>query len=515
MQETPINFVSSTQQQTKNVKQAKIYFSLGKVLAKKGEWKEAIAAYRQAIDREQNFADAYHFLGDALVETGDQTEAIKVYQKAVEINPELWEVYHKLGSLLQEKEELEEAVFAYHKSLELKPDFCWSYNNLGDILVKLERWEEAIDAYRRGIELNPDFPWSYCKLGDVLVKLGNWREAIAAYRQAVMRNPQAPWSLYKLGEILRQHGQFEEAVDYLRQAIEFKTDAPEFYQSLGAALVKLDRWPEAEEYLNQLIQFPPDSLPNFRGSFLQLGKVLATQGKLNSAIVAYSHAVEINQNYNLSYHNLGDVLEEKGLLYHAFIVYQKAVEFAESPVILNNLNRKIEQLENKFKRMDNLFLQLSPSQLTAEEIIIDAEFPLTPNNSFQSQDYDRNGIPFRWTMAGKPFGFEIFYDRTCANKIQLMLVNQSIDNLTVYCVINNNVIQLEKELSEDENYAIFTGILSECQVQGQTRIDVIAIHENEQLHLTNNILTLNIQKDRIISVPFSRLSLKNLIPVVS
>ncbi|NET45685.1 tetratricopeptide repeat protein [Okeania sp. SIO2B3] len=515
MQENSTNFVSPAQQKTKNVEQGKIYFSLGKVLAKKGEWKEAIAAYRQAIDREQNFADAYHFLGDALVETGGKTEAINVYHKAVEINPELWEVHHKLGNLLQEKEELEEAVFAYHKSLELKSDFCWSYHNLGDVLVKLERWEEAVNAYRRAMELNPDFPWAYYNLGDVLVKLGNWREAIAAYRQAVVRNPQAPWYLYQLGEILRQHSQFEEAVDYLRQAIELKTDAPEFYQSLGAALVKLDRWSEAEEYLNQLIQFPPDSLPTFGGIFLQLGKILVTQGNWNSAIVAYSHAVEFNQSYNLSYHNLGNVLQEKGFLDHALIVYQKAVEFADSPVTLNNLNGKIEQLENQFKRIDNLFLQLSPSQFTSEEITIYAEFTLTPNNGFYSQEYDRNGIPFRWTMAGKPFGFEIFYNHTCAKEIQLRLVNQSINNLTIYCAIDRNVIQLQKELSEDENYAIFTGILSARQAQGQTRIDLIAIHENEQLHLTNNILTLNRQKDRIISVPFSRLSLKNLIPVVS
>ena len=320
---TQTNFPLTTQQQKINLKQAKHFFSLGKVFAKKSEWKEAIAAYRKAIelapdwkearqsladaeDRFQekkintqqqiepskklkiadhplekiaikgeqesaiatvsnavivnsNLADDYHVNGDNLVEKGEKEEAIKAYKKAIEINHELWEVHHKLGNLLQEKGELSGAVAAYNKSIELKSDFCWSHNNLADVLVKLERLKEAVNAYSKAIELNPDFPWSYYKLGDILVELEDWDKAIAIYRQAVTINPQAPWYFYKLGELLRHQGQFEEAVRYLHQAVELKTDVPEFYLGLGAVLVNLKQWSQAQEYLHQVIQYSSDS----------------------------------------------------------------------------------------------------------------------------------------------------------------------------------------------------------------------------------------------------------------
>ncbi|NES79827.1 MULTISPECIES: tetratricopeptide repeat protein [unclassified Okeania] len=258
-----------------NVKQAKIYFSLGKALAKKREWKEAIAAYRQAIEREQNFADAYHFLGDALVETGDQTEAINVYKKAVEINPELWEVYHKLGNLLPEIGELEEAIINYHKSIELKSDFCWSYNNLGDVLVKLEKWEEAVSAYRRAIELNPDFAWTYDNLGDVLVKLGNWEEAIATYRQFMEIQPNfSPKVEEKFNQALHQQvkGRLEQALSCYRQAIEkdptdvesyqkaleIKPDDAELYIGLGNAWYDKREYQKAFDAYQKALQIQPN-----------------------------------------------------------------------------------------------------------------------------------------------------------------------------------------------------------------------------------------------------------------
>ncbi|MEM1167592.1 MAG: tetratricopeptide repeat protein [Cyanobacteria bacterium P01_H01_bin.35] len=347
-QTTLINFSSTRQpqnhQQPKmNIKQAKNFFSLGKVLAKKGELEEAIAAYQKAIklapdweevkqylaDAENklqqqktndkltmveqlekisatqqtdiekvtagetikvdsNLAEDYHLEGDGLVQKGETEEAIIVEKKTDETKSESWEELYKQGDLLKEKEELEAAVDAYNKSIELKSDFCWSYNSLGDVLVKLKKWEEAVSAYRRTVELNPDFPWGSYKLGDVLVKLEDWDGAIAAYQKAIQLQPKLPQINIKLASALKQNqSSEEEIISCYRRAIEENPDNIELY--------------------HKLIEITP----NDAELYLQLGNVLVKEGNIDEAIIFYKLGLKIQPNDSHLLSHLEKALREK------------------------------------------------------------------------------------------------------------------------------------------------------------------------------------------------------------
>ncbi len=352
-----------------NVKQAKNFFNLGKVLAKKGEWKEAIAAYCKAIklapdweeikqyladaenqlqekiangqqqqeaseklamaDRlgkifatqgkwesenttdfnrvevDSNSAENYHLQGDTLVENGEKEEAIKVYIKAVEIQPKLWGVHHKLGNLLQEREDLVAAVAAYNKSIEFKSDFCWSYHNLGDVLVKLERWEEAVSAYGQAVELNPDFPWGYYKLGDILVKLEKWSEAIAAYRKAIELQPDLV-------------GVYEKLADTLNKQTRLVSE--EIIFSYRRAIEENpDR---LENYYKILEIIPNDYVTN-----LELANTFSRQGELAQAIVFCKKAIELQPKDFKGYGQLGDILSKQQNWEQAMNSYYQALQF--------------------------------------------------------------------------------------------------------------------------------------------------------------------------------------------
>jgi len=323
-----------------------LHYKLGKILAERREWDEAIACYRKAIEVDPNFADVCQSLGDALVETGKKEEAIGVYQKAIEIEPSLWEVHHKLGSALQEVGQFDEAVGAYQKSIELKSDFCWSFNNLGDVLVKLEKWEEAAAAYRQAVELNPDFAWGHYKLGDVLVELEDWEGAIAAYRQGVAMNPQAPWSLYQLGQLLRQQGKFEEAVRYLRQAVEIKADVPEFYLGLGAALVKLERWSEAEDYLFRVVNAIDISNSHLAEAYYCLGVAQSEQEQWSKAVEYYRESLALNPGQGECCLSLAEALGKLERWSEAVEYYRRAMLLSgQSGDIVFRLGQALEQLQ--------------------------------------------------------------------------------------------------------------------------------------------------------------------------
>jgi tetratricopeptide (TPR) repeat protein len=76
------------------------YLTLGNDLKDKGQLKEAIAAYRQAIALYPAYAEAYSNLGVALVATGKLEEAIAAYRTALSLSPSSSEIYFNLGKAL-------------------------------------------------------------------------------------------------------------------------------------------------------------------------------------------------------------------------------------------------------------------------------------------------------------------------------------------------------------------------------------------------------------------------------
>ncbi len=61
---------------------------LGYALSKKGQLDEAIAAYREAIKLEPDFADAHRDLGYALSKKGQLDDAIAAYREAMKLDPQ-------------------------------------------------------------------------------------------------------------------------------------------------------------------------------------------------------------------------------------------------------------------------------------------------------------------------------------------------------------------------------------------------------------------------------------------
>lgn len=272
-----------------NFNAAKPHYSLGKALAKKGEWDQAISSYRKALEIDSEAAEIYQSLGDALVKNGELDEAVIVYHKAIELQPNLWEVHHNLGDIWQGQGRLDEAVVAYRLAIELNPDFCWSHNNLGDVLIKQEKWEEAVEGYRSAIGLNPDFHWSYYNLGDALVELERWEEAVVAYRRAIQLKSDLPCVHEKLGDALRKQSQFyaREAIKRYRQAIEENPNNVELYHK--ALEVDLR---DAELYLG-------------------LGNALALHGQIDEAIAFYRIGQQVNPDeYRINW-QLKNVLAQK------------------------------------------------------------------------------------------------------------------------------------------------------------------------------------------------------------
>jgi serine/threonine-protein kinase len=138
------------------------YYNLGNALQATGQVDEAIAAFRQAIELQPDFALAYNNLGDALQSKGQTDEAIAAFRRAVRLRPSWATAHANLGFALYAQGELEAAHTAYQQALRLRPDFAGVYTNLGLLLRARGELRASLAAYQRGHELGSKDPnWSY------------------------------------------------------------------------------------------------------------------------------------------------------------------------------------------------------------------------------------------------------------------------------------------------------------------------------------------------------------------
>ncbi|NEP83023.1 MAG: FkbM family methyltransferase, partial [Okeania sp. SIO3B3] len=189
---------SKTKYGKQNTQQeSQTYIEKGNQLWQKGKLGEAMLAYRQAVELNQNFYLPYQKIGEILAKQGKYDEAIMAFRQAIKLSPNSVWSYHHLGSVLFQKGELEEATTAYRKAIELDPQVAWYHNGLGQVWLQKKNLSAAINEFEEAIRLKPNIDIFHRNLGIALARQGNLERATNAYRTAISINPQLEKELRK------------------------------------------------------------------------------------------------------------------------------------------------------------------------------------------------------------------------------------------------------------------------------------------------------------------------------
>jgi len=105
---------------------------------------DARDAYRHALERDPDLADAHLNLGRLEHEAGELGKAEAHYRDAVRCAPEDPTSHFNLGVLLEERGRPDEAVLAYLQAIARDPDAADAHYNLGLLLESRGRRPEAI-----------------------------------------------------------------------------------------------------------------------------------------------------------------------------------------------------------------------------------------------------------------------------------------------------------------------------------------------------------------------------------
>jgi tetratricopeptide (TPR) repeat protein len=206
---------------------------------------------------------------------GNYPEAEALFKKALEINPRNESAYVGLGVLSEAKGNYTEAEALFKKALEINPVNDSAYLALGTFLQFRQRDAEVEALLKKASELNPKNYSAPYQLGRTYVIQCRYDEAEVWFKKALAINPQNSFAYLGLGWVYMTQKKYAQAEELFKRLIELTPENDMGYRGLVALYEEMGRLNLAKDYANKA-----DSLcnPIPRNNYRRLKEVLNQRG---------------------------------------------------------------------------------------------------------------------------------------------------------------------------------------------------------------------------------------------
>jgi tetratricopeptide (TPR) repeat protein len=154
---------------------AEVYYNIGYIKTAKGEYDEALAAFRKATQINQMFAKAYKAMAEIYLQMEDRAMAQKYLQMA--------------GDIFLEREMHESAESVFNEILKISPETINVYNSLGIIYRRQNRLEDAVIQYQKALKIDPNDENIHFNLGRAFLDLNKPHMTKQCFQDALRINP--------------------------------------------------------------------------------------------------------------------------------------------------------------------------------------------------------------------------------------------------------------------------------------------------------------------------------------
>lgn len=224
--------------------EAEAHYQRGNALRDAGRWREAAAAYHEAIAMHAAHAGAHHNLGVVRQAVGDTARAMEAYRRALALAPDHAITLTNLGSLLLEAGQLNEAEPLLRAAIRSQPDYAKPHIYLADLLARRQA-PEAEAAYQAALSCDPGWAKAHSQWGAWLTRAGRWAEAEASLRDAIERDATSVDAWIHLAVLLDDLHRDGESETAWREALQRSPAHPRARLGLGLHLLRQERFAEA------------------------------------------------------------------------------------------------------------------------------------------------------------------------------------------------------------------------------------------------------------------------------
>ncbi len=216
----------------------------------------AIAAFKQALKIDPNYALAYAALGDAYLTGYEQfnrdwiSEASHSCEKALALNPELLDGRVCLGNVLNSTGKYEQAVQEFQRAVNSNSGSEEALRGLADAYTHVGNFGSAESTYKKAIELRPNYWGVYHWLGLFYYTQARYADATAMFLKATELAPDNYQGYSTLGGVYLFQGRYQDGIDAFKRSIDLRP-SPYASNNLGYAFILMHRFPEAIAALEQ------------------------------------------------------------------------------------------------------------------------------------------------------------------------------------------------------------------------------------------------------------------------
>ncbi len=265
----------------------------------------AIAAFRQALKIDPNYALAYASLGNAY-----------------------WAGYEQFN---KSKDWIDNASRNCEKSLSLNPELLEGHVCLGNVLNGTGKYEQAVQEFQRAVAANSGSEEALRGLADAQTNLGSFASAEATYKKAIALRPNY-WAVYSwLATFYYSQGRYADAAEMFLKTTQLAPDNYHGYFNLGAVYVTQGHYPEAITALKRSIELRPS--PDAYGN---LGYTYTLMHQYGDAVAMLEQALKLDDRDWLNWGNLADALYwSPDRRREAGAKYEKAISMAAAKLQVN------------------------------------------------------------------------------------------------------------------------------------------------------------------------------------
>ncbi len=356
---------------------AKMYSALGYTYEQQKQYKEAIDAYRRAIELDRDNLDAIRGLAENLMNDGQTDAALEQYKIIADANPEdaqtylhMAEIYRKSGKFDLALENLKKAESMVQDSIEVPYNMAAVYQaqgrfdeaaqTLSDLLKKTEKtdnsytqgernnravflerlgtvyrdqdkYNEAIEAFRKMIALGDDNAVrGYQQIIDTYREAKQWQQATVVAKEATQKLPNDRGLQMVYAAQLADTGAPDKALAEVQSMLKGKGDDRDVYITLAQMNTRLKRWDDAQHALDKAEQLSIKPDDKEYVYFLR-GSSFERQKKYDQAEEMFRKVLASDPQNAMTLNYLGYMLADRGVkLEEAVGLIKKAVELEPS-----------------------------------------------------------------------------------------------------------------------------------------------------------------------------------------
>ncbi len=180
---------------------AEYWVNKGYIYDKKGQYQDAVDAYKKAIRIDATHLLAHHNLAVSYKDLGYYDLAIEEYNAIVRIDPRYEEAYFGMGIVYGRMGLLWDEVRMYEKTVEINPNHQGAHIGLSAAYGDLGMDESSLRAAQNAVELNPQNAMAQFNLGLSHAQMGDKKAALHRYYVLLKIDPKRAEKL--LAEIYR------------------------------------------------------------------------------------------------------------------------------------------------------------------------------------------------------------------------------------------------------------------------------------------------------------------------